>query len=57
MAVLMNIEKYAQNTRHKIAGALVYVKINQNKACINIYGLRAGPKVQTYSLTSNFAYG
>lgn len=47
MAVLMNIEKYAHTTCHKIAGGLVYVKINQNKPSINIYGLRAGPKVQT----------
>lgn len=47
MAVLMNIEKFAQNTCYKITGGLVYLKINQNKPCINIYRVRAGPKVQT----------
>lgn len=46
-AVLMNIEKYAQKTCYKITGGFMYFKINQNKHCINIYRVRAGPKVQT----------
>lgn len=45
MAVLINIEKYAHTTRHKINDGLVYVTINQNKSSINMYSLRAGQKV------------